>query len=274
MGLRHELTVTTTVEGGTAGSQRTGGPELRTLLEGARQAQRSGDLDRAAGLHLRVVRVAVRSGDRRLLAMGEQNLGVLARIRGDLDAALVHNRTALRIFRELREAAGLCGVLNNLAALLVRMGSVERARHVLGEALAHREELDDPRTADLLELNRARVEEGGHEPEERVEVVIRRARERDDRETLAEGLRVRAELQRASGEEADARASVEEALALTEDGFLEGELLRERGDLLENAGRPDEARECRERARQRFQTLGAALELADLDRRPLEEERA
>lgn len=100
-------------------------------------------------------RLAHRLADRRLSAMIQQNLGIVAEDQGRTDEAIAHFRLALVALEQEDHRDAALWVLNNLGVLYTREGATARALDVLDRALALSLELGDLASEGIVEENRA-----------------------------------------------------------------------------------------------------------------------
>src|SRR6185503_3269425 len=98
-------------------------------------AQRRGDLTAAGKLISEALVLATRCGETRLVGMLQQNLGIIADIRGNRASALAYYRVSLRTFESSNDLQPICWVLNNLALLLIKEEEFDEAHAVLDRAL-------------------------------------------------------------------------------------------------------------------------------------------
>jgi len=70
-------------------------------------AQRRGDLSGATRMYTAAMDLAERCDEARLVGMVQQNLGIVADIRGNAPAALAHYRLSLRTFEAANDGAGM-----------------------------------------------------------------------------------------------------------------------------------------------------------------------
>jgi diguanylate cyclase (GGDEF)-like protein/putative nucleotidyltransferase with HDIG domain len=89
-------------------------------LQGIALWQR-GELDEAAGRYQEARVLARQVGDDQLTAMVDQNLSVIAMVRGDIFAALEHNRSCLEGFRSMGMEEQAMEALNNLGMLYLQL---------------------------------------------------------------------------------------------------------------------------------------------------------
>ena len=106
-----------------------------TNLQGIASYQR-GQLDDAVRIYKQAQALASRAHDAQLVAMIDQNLGVVANIQGDLQMALKHYRASLAGFRSLRMEEDAVGALNNLGMIYTDLQCWQEAEQALDEAVA------------------------------------------------------------------------------------------------------------------------------------------
>src|SRR5688572_14184778 len=101
--------------------------------------------------------LAEQVSDQRLVAMVQQNLGTLATIRGDYEAALDHAQSALAMFRALKDDLAGAGVLNNIGMLQVDMNQLGHAELSFRGALTLAERTGDAGLRVKVQVNRAEL---------------------------------------------------------------------------------------------------------------------
>ena len=98
-------------------------------------AFRGGDYAEAERIEHCVLQRARAAGERKAEAQSINNLGVLAKRRGDADQALAHYEESLAIRRTLDDRAGMAQSLNNIAVLHKNWGNFYQALSLQLEAL-------------------------------------------------------------------------------------------------------------------------------------------
>lgn len=83
-------------------------------------------------------------GDRRLLALAENNRGDVALSQGELRLAAVHFERSLAVMRELGDTANVARALYNVGAVALEESSLERAGACFAESLDLAEAVGDP----------------------------------------------------------------------------------------------------------------------------------
>jgi putative nucleotidyltransferase with HDIG domain len=129
----------------------------RALNSRAACLQVLGRLPEAEELFYEAQRLAEQIGNRRLAAMTCQNLGALANIRGDLQAALDNYNSALKGFENLDDDQGMVWVLNNIAIAYVDLERYTEADGCFTRALALAEHRRDPDMVGTVQVNRVEL---------------------------------------------------------------------------------------------------------------------
>lgn len=218
--------------------------------------------------------------DEEFTARACNNLGVLANVRGRRDRALPHYQRALAAYQRLGNLRGLAQTHYNLGLSYRDLGFGDDAdAHFLraielGSASGRGDgagEGDGVRSEDvvaLAETERAMLRALSGDGT-LAESMAERARERFERigdpTGAAQAIRVLAAAARATGRGALAAARLEEALSIARthaDPLLRADVQRDRGLLLRDAGRLDEARDALLDAAEGFEVMGAAAEAA------------
>ncbi len=235
-------------------------------------AQRRGDAEAAERTYHSAALLAVQAGDRLLQGMVEHNLGILANVRGEWDAALAHYRVSLRAFEAQASAQHASYVLNDLGMLYTDLRWFDQARTCFLLARERARARGDALVEGVVELNLAEMLVGLGELEEAGEACDRAlslAEERGDALRRAEALRVRGSLLGRMDAPAAMRV-LQEAHALAtgaRDALLCAEVEREMGEVSRRGGDAGRARAAWERALDRFRALGAARDAGELERR-------
>jgi tetratricopeptide (TPR) repeat protein len=226
-------------------------------------ALRRGDLIDAANTLSDALVVADQAGERRLVGMIQQNLGIVADIRGNPAAALAHYRVALRMLEEAKDPQATCGVLNNLGYLLVREGKFDEARDAFERALGLARARGDLLSEGILEGNRAELRLMRGEIEDAYAGIMRAfeiAEQRDDDVRRAGALKLLGAYQRLAGRPAESAETLQRALTLSavgEDALLGAEVLYQFGLALHDLGDKDTARQVWGAALEAFERISA-----------------
>ena len=116
-----------------------------------------GRLDEAEELFERVQRLAVSVGDLKLEAIAHQNLGTVARIRGDVELALERFKASLASYEALGEVTYVGPLLNNIGRLQLEFFDDAEAERTLFRARELCRAQGDRHHLILVEVNRSRV---------------------------------------------------------------------------------------------------------------------
>jgi len=226
-------------------------------------ALRRGDLTEAANTLSDALVLAGRSGETRLIGMIQQNLGIVADIRGNPAAALAHYRVALRVLEETKDPQAICWVLNNLGYLLVREGNFDEARDAFERALGLARARGDLLSEGILEANRAELRLIRGEFDDAYAGILRAfeiADQRDDDVRRAGALKLLGAYQRLTGLPTEAVDTLQRALTLSavaEDALLGAEILYQFGVALHDMGDKDAARQVWGAALEAFERISA-----------------
>ena len=232
-----------------------------------------GLLDDAQRLYLQALHLARIAGDSRLMAMVEQNLGVIASVHGDVRLALEHYHKGLIGYRELGMTAETALLLNNIGMAHVSLEQHNEAASTYAEARALAQGCSDHMTRLMVDVNRVALHIA------RTEFEAARALCDDvlmDAEELNE-TRILAEAQKHSGviaRETHRLAEAEHLLELAfqqamdrEDLMLAAETAREQAELYLALGRNRETLKALSLSHRLFSQLKAQRDLADVSRR-------
>ena len=232
-----------------------GGVELETgALEEASQV-----LNEAAGLA---------QGSPAILAKVEQNLGIVANIRGDYPAARQHYEQSLAAWQRLGDTQGCAIAHHNLGMLIADHGQPKEADEYFDCALQLAREIDDMHLQVLCLMNRAEVQLTLGRPalaRTSAETAAYLAEVVGARSDTAELQLVLARCDRADGQPQRAMQRLRRAQALAEalDAPLTGaEATRELARLARDLGQPAEARSHFMAALDAFSALGAEADAA------------
>ncbi len=118
---------------------------------------RLGRADEAQGWLRQALELAKKTGDPHDIASALDNLGILARGRGDLDEALRLYRQALLKHRELGDAGDMAVCLNNQGVVHILRRELDAAQEVLRDARQLCERHGLPSTRVMVEVNLATV---------------------------------------------------------------------------------------------------------------------
>lgn len=225
--------------------------------------QRRGDLTGAANMLSDALEIASRCGETRLVGMLQQNLGIIADIRGNPAAALAHYLVALRTFEATNDLQQVCWTLNNLGYLYVKEQRFDEAESSFDRALQLARSRGDLRTEGIVEENRGELcllrgelQSAGRSIERALDIAERR---HDDVRKGA-ALKLRGAFERMSGRCADAVETLRRAMTLSaigEDALLGAEILYQFGNALHCTGDITGAREVWQAALDAFERIAA-----------------
>lgn len=232
-----------------------------------------GQLDDAVGLFERVRRLAVASGDRKLEAVADQNLGTVASIRGDLQTALRRFKSSLANFEALDEATYVGPLLNNIGRLQSELHEEAEAEHTLARARSLCVEQDDAHHLIIVEVNRARLMLRTGDPLR----ALRTAQEAREMASEAGDDRWSGEILLVCGSAHQAMGNAEVALNFLdraldvarrrEEPKLIADVVLEQARALRSIGRNRDTLLCLDEARRLFERLRARLDLASVGER-------
>lgn len=211
---------------------------------------------------------AVEWGDEEFAARASNNLGILANVRGRRDLALTQYQRALASYQRLGYRRGLAQTHHNLGITYRDLGFDPEADAHFQRAMEIAAAEGDEDVIAMAETERAmlcaRCGDG-----KLAGTLARRALGRF--EVLgnplgrADALRVLAAAAQGDGRVDEAGSLFDEALVIAEehaDALLRAEVQRDRGRLLRDTGRVDEARTALLDAAASFESIGAAAEAA------------
>jgi putative nucleotidyltransferase with HDIG domain len=229
-----------------------------------------GDLDSAEALYHKAHALAEAAADAPLEAMVVQNLGIVAGLRGNLDAALGHYQLSLCAYRDLELAEYVGPVLNNMAMAYASLERWPEAERCYDEALAETRRSGDRAASRMIEINRAEMWLARGELARAAaasETVLAEARGAADQRALGEISKQLGVAARMRGEHGDAERWLDEAYANAmkrEDLLLAAETAREQAELYEILGRNRETLRALGLSHRLFTRLKARRNLADL----------
>lgn len=234
---------------------------------------RRGDLVEAEQLFNEAAIYAEQSRETRLIGMVQQNLGILASIRGDWDAALASYRLSLAAFDAEQDSLAASWVLNNMGKLHGDRGETALAEQCFTRAAGIARERGDLLVESVVEQNRAELLLLQRRLDEAAAACTRAfalAHDRGDRLRIAETLKLRAKLEREGGDYETAIATLEEASRATnptEDALLAAELLCEMGEVWRRRGERVRAGAMWREALAAFERVGAGPAAMDAGRK-------
>lgn len=205
-----------------------------------------------------------------LTARVQMNLGILANIQGDLEAAAGHYRASLASHGALHDERGRGLVLHNLGMLSADRGQWDEADRYYQESHAIADALGETHLAALCRLNHAEVHLARQQYEqargsaEAALAVFERIESRLDK---ADAYRILGAIYRETGRLALAEARLGAARDLAAEAgstLSEAEAVREQALLCQVMGRNQDALALLMAAHQLFSRLDARLDLVDV----------
>ncbi|MDQ2767173.1 MAG: tetratricopeptide repeat protein, partial [Gemmatimonadota bacterium] len=203
----------------------------------------------------------------------EQNLGIIANIRGDLDAALEHYQNSLTASTRARDDSGCAIAYHNLGMISADQQQWELADRYFNSSLALADSLGDVRMRGLCLLNRTEVFIARQRFEEArisAEDALRMFDELDARAQKADAYKFLGVVYRETGRPVLAEARLRSAIQLASDcgsHLGEAEASRELAKLHQLMGRNQEALLLLNAARGLFVHLDARGDLSDVNRK-------
>lgn len=232
-----------------------------------------GKMDEAQVKYQEAGRMARIAGDERLVAMVEQNLGVVASMRGDVEQALMHyneSRTRYRALRMHQEASLL---LSNIGMAYASLERWDEAESSYAESNMLARECGDTLTRLMVDVNRAAMLVARRQFDSARDVCERVLHEAGAvRETrlLAETYKhcgvIARETGRLNEAEAHLRLAFDQAMG-REDLLLAAETAREQAELYLALDRNRDTLQALSLSHRLFTQLRAQRDLADVTRR-------
>ena len=234
--------------------------------------QAFGQLDMAAATYSRAREYALGDNNEQLVVMIDQNLAIIANIRGDTTVALERFQDALDRARDLGDELGVTRILNNMGMAYVDLERWKDAEAAFDEANVLAARLGDAETIGTVSLNRAelytkveRFDDARACCDQAFEIFGRLG----SKAGLGDTYKAYGVMYRESGKLhlADAHLSLVVELAQeTDNRLLEAEAESEFALTRLAQGRNAEALKSLNRAHALFEELTARRELVDLDR--------
>ncbi len=231
-----------------------------------------GNLERAESLYLEARALALTSGEEKLVAMVDQNLGNVSNVHGDHEVAHQRYLRSLRGYRKLGLEEYVGPLLTNIGRVHTDLQDWHRAEHAFRLAEASCKRSDNVLYQIMIKVNQTRLHLArgqcgrAHEACRRAEALSKQA---DDDRWLGEVLKHRGMILRRQSRPGPAEASLRAAIAEAErreDPLLEAEVRTEMAGLYRAQRRHREMLECLDRAHRAFARLRARGELADVER--------
>jgi putative nucleotidyltransferase with HDIG domain len=205
----------------------------------------------------------------------EQNLGIIANIRGDLNAALAHYENSLSASTRARDDSGCAIAYHNLGMISADQKQWEEADRYFDSSLALADSLGDVRLRGLCLLNRTEVFVARQRFEEArlsAEDALRLFDELDARTQKADAYKFLGVVYRETGRPVLAEARLKSAIELAAEcgsQLGEAEASRELAKLYQLMGRNHESLLLLNTARELFVQLDARGDLSDVTRKAL-----
>jgi putative nucleotidyltransferase with HDIG domain len=232
-----------------------------------------GFLEEAEPLYHEAGRMARVAGDERLVAMVEQNLGVIASMRGEMAKALHHHTTSLDRYRSLGLREELARQLNNLGLAYTSLGRSSEAEAVYHEAQAIARDCGDSWTRLMVEVNTVGLLIGRADYDEarrRCDGILSDAKEIQETRVLAETYKFCGVIARNTKELSEAEKffvlAFDHAMQ-REDLLLAAETAREQAELFLILSRNRDTLKALSLSHRLFTQLKAQREIADVTRR-------
>lgn len=232
-----------------------------------------GLLEEAEPLYHEAGRMARVVGDEHLVAMVEQNLGVIASMRGDVDTALRHHHTSVERYRALGLQPELAGQLSNIGLMYAHMKRLDEADAAYTEAASVARACGDTWTRLMVEVNRVGLHIARAEYERAriaCHLILSDAGEINETRVLAETYKhcgvIARETQEYGESEKFFTMAYEQATA-REDLLLAAETAREQAELYLVLGRNRDTLQALSLSHNLFTKLRARRDLADVTRR-------
>ncbi|HEX9728595.1 MAG TPA: tetratricopeptide repeat protein [Gemmatimonadales bacterium] len=231
----------------------------------------TGSLSEARSIYEQAL--ALGGEQRTLRAAVEQNLGIVANIHGDLDAALHHYRSSLQAYDEAGDQHGCARAYHNLGMVSADRGLWSEAQEYFDRSRAIAERSGDAHLKGLCLLNGAEVLIARQQYEEargEAEAALALFDQLCARAAKADAYRVIGTIYRETGRYALAESRLRFALDLaTQCASVlgEAEAARELAVLYQATGRNQEALRSLNRAYERFTQLDARVDLINVGRK-------
>lgn len=232
-----------------------------------------GALDESERLYEESGRMARLAGDESLVAMVEQNLGVIASMHGEMEKALSHYLSSLDRYEHLGLRGDAARLLSNIGLTHAKLGRLDEAAGCYARASALASELGDTWTRLMVDVNRAALLIERRQFDAAGEICVRVLAEAEplhETRLLAEICKHSGVIARETGELAEAetllRRAYDEAVA-REDHLLAAESMREHAELHLRLGRNRDALQALSLSHRLFTHLHAREDLQDVARR-------
>ena len=229
-----------------------------------------GQLEEAERLYHEAGQMARKAGDQVLVAMVEQNLGVVASMHGDYEKALRHYSASLEIYRDLQLEYDLARALNNVGMAYTWLARYQDAAGAFEEAHTIAERRGDTWTRIMVEVNRTGLLitlKDFASARRSCDRVLLEAKALDDMRLLAETHKhagvIARETQRLQEAERFLQSAFDEAMSRG-DLLLAAETAREQAELHLARGRNRATLQALSTSHRLFSKLRAQRDLADV----------
>ena len=207
---------------------------------------------------------------RELHARVEQNLGILANIRGDLDEAMIHYHRSLDSYRTCGDEHGCAIAYHNLGVISVDRDRLEDAERYIRESRTIAERTGDLHLQGLCEVTQAEIDvarqrfEHAHESAENALTIFNHLGASRGK---ADAYRVIGMVYRETGRHALAESRLESAIAMASAAgavLIEAEASRELALLYQATSRNVETLQLLNRAHRLFTRLNAQHDVVNI----------
>jgi putative nucleotidyltransferase with HDIG domain len=235
--------------------------------------QQRGLLEDAEPLYHKASRMAREAGDEHLVAMVEQNLGVIASMRGDDATALRHHAASLEKYRTLGLQEELARQLSNIGLAYTGLGRLDEAEAAYEESSTVAQQCGHLMVRLMVEVNRVVLLIARREYDRArvaIDRILKDANEVQDTRILAETFKHSGVIARETGELGEAEKFFKLAYdkAITrEDLLLAAEVAREQAELYLVLGRNRDTLQALSLSHGLFTRLRAQRDIADVTRR-------
>lgn len=231
-----------------------------------------GELEEASAAFTSALELASEDDDLLLLARATNNLGLIANLRGEHDAALGHYRLAVPTYQRLGQRRGLAESYHNIAITYRDIGELDEADEYERRAIDYAGDGIAPRVAAMGRIGRAEIALRRGDPQfargtsERAAAELARLQDPVNEADAHRLAGTAAAAMRRFAEAADAFARALGIARAHGSVLVEGEALRDRAAAHAAQGMQWEARADAEAAISLFTRLGATSEVASLER--------
>ena len=263
------------LEAALAVAEGTGDPSeiAHTINAMANSSAQRGLLDEAEPLYHKAGHMARVADDQRLVAMTEQNLGILASMHGDDGLALRHHMASLAGYRALGLKEELGRQLSNLGLAHAKLGELHEAAAAYAEAKVVSESCGDRWTRLMVEVNDVALHIAKREFQEARAVcdwILTEAESLREGRLIAETYSHYGVIARELGDFENAERFLDQAFegaTAREDLLLGAETAREQAELYLLQGRNRDTLKALGLSHRLFTRLQARRDLADVSRR-------